>query len=144
MFVAALCFGVATGQTLQTSAQTAAKKAETNEMLCLLNLRTINVAQSTFWGGDQSKGFARTLKQLGPAGEGILDAEISKGRKGGYRFCLVPQKLAPNQPVKHYFVTASPMIRLTTNQMSFYTDETGVIRFTTEHRPAKRTDPPVE
>ena len=115
------------------------------EKSCVLNLRTLNVAQITYQGGDVSKGFARTLKQLGPDGEGLLDAAQVSGEKDGYWFQLVPDKNAATQkPVQHYKIIARPVKRLIKSQRSYYTDESGVIRFTEKLRKAAVTDPPLE
>jgi hypothetical protein len=127
----------------QTTSQTAAEKAKMDENLCVLNLRTINTAQATYWGGDQAKGFARTLEQLGPKGEGIVTADIASGKLGNYRFRLIPERTAARGPIKHYTVIAKPTKRFTKNQESFFTDETGVIRFTREDRTPTKHDPPL-
>jgi hypothetical protein len=118
------------------------KRVKVSEAACIQNLRTINTAQSTYWGGDETKGFARTLRELGPAGAGLLEPAIASGKKGGYRYRL-SAKTITDQPIKHYIVTATPIKRLAKHQRGFFTDETGVIRFTTENRVATRTDPPL-
>lgn len=115
-----------------------------SEAICVGNLRTINTAQVTYWGGDSTKGFARTLKELGPKGAGILDSELSSGKADGYIFRLVPKPPTEGRMIEHYSVTASPIIRLSKKQRSFYTDESGVIRFTTHNRTAKSSDPVVD
>ena len=113
------------------------------EKSCVLNLRTLNVAQLAYQGGDDSKGFARTLKQLGPDGESLLDAVTVSGVKDGYRFQLVPHK-DHAKSVQHYKIIARPVDRLTDSQRSYYTDESGVIRFTEEARRPASSDPPLE
>ena len=106
-------------------------------------MRTINVAEGTYWGGLESKGYAGTLKELGPQGESLIDEVMASGKKDGYRFRLTPEPNATSRPIKHYTITAHPIVRMSKDQRSFFTDETGVIRFTTENRNARITDPPI-
>ena|SRR5689334_4072917 len=118
--------------------------AKAYEDSCVQNLRTINVAEGSYWGGDSTKGFARTLSELGPAGVGFLEPAIASGKKGGYRFRLIPERVAAKQPIKHYVIIARPLKRLVGDQKSYFTDETGVIRFTRENRTPKVTDQRLE
>jgi hypothetical protein len=129
------------GQAQQSSERKLEKRARAYEGSCVLSLRALNVAQGTYRSGDEKKGFARTLRELGPAGAGILDASVVSGKKDGYRFRLQPEPTAPGQPVKRYTIISRPLKRLVKNQRSFRTDETGVIRFTTQNRPATNADP---
>ncbi len=119
-------------------------RAKLDEESCITTLRTINVAEAAYQGGDDTKGFARTLKELGPAGESLIDWVMASGEKDGYRFRLTPEHKGTNRPVKHYTITARPIRRLVKNQRSFFTDETHVIRFTTENRPATASDPQID
>jgi hypothetical protein len=120
------------------------KLAKAYEESCISNLRSINVAQGTYWGGDPTKGYARTLRELGPAGVGFLEPVIASGKKDDYRYQLIPEHTAHNQPIMHYTITARPIKRLMKDQRSFFTDETNVIRFTTENRAATAADPPLD
>lgn len=124
--------------------RTAEARAQAEEQACVLNLRLLNTAQGTYWGGESTKGFARNLKELGPSGSGIIEAVLAKGTKDGYHYHLSPERTAPEQRVKHYTLTARPIKRLTDSQRSFFTDESGVIRSTTENRAATRLDKPVD
>jgi|HubBroStandDraft_6_1064221.scaffolds.fasta_scaffold02825_3 hypothetical protein len=121
-----------------------AREVKTIEEVCVLNLRSINSAQGVYWGGDAKKGYARALQQLGPKGEGMLEAELASGRKSFYRFKLIPEPADSGKPVTHYVVLARPINRITKEQKSFYTDESGVIRFTTQNRTATIADPPID
>src|SRR6266851_4187393 len=120
------------------------EQVRTEEAVCILNLRTVNAAQIAYQGGDETKGFARTLRELGPAGRGILGQGISTGMKSGYRFRYVPERTITNQLIRHYVITAQPVKRLVKHQRSFFTDETGVIRFTAQNRAATSADPPLD
>ena len=141
-----LCCGTGKAQSVNgTDARDTEMHVSALEKSCVLNLRSLNVAQLAYQGGNDSKGFARTLKQLGPDGEGLLDAVTVSGEKDGYRFQLVPAKDAGEaKPVKHYKIIARPVKRLSRSQRSYYTDESGVIRFTDQVRRAASTDPPLE
>jgi len=102
------------------------------------------VAQGTYWGGDAKKGYARTLKELGPGGAGMVDAAIASGKKDGYRFRFIPKRAAGHGPITQYTISARPIKRLFADQRSFFTDESGVIRSTTANRPATVADPPLD
>ena len=143
MVLVVFLFGCHLALSRQASSDLQAQ-SKTYEDVCIQNLRTINTAQVTYWGGDQTKGFAHKLSELGPTGAGLIEATLASGKKGGYRFRLVPERTTGRQPVRHYIVVASPIRRLTQEQRSFFTDETGVIRFTAENRPATKSDPAID
>jgi len=127
----------------QTNSPDQAARVKHDEETCISSLRVINTAEGTFWGGDSAKGYARTLKELVPAGVQMIDSELSMEKRSGYRFKLIPERVPRGRPIKHYTVIARPTKRLAKNQRSFFTDETNVIRFTTENRSARITDPPL-
>ena len=120
------------------------ERANQDEESCIATLRTINVAQITYWGGDDAKGFARTLGDLGPTGAGLIDVVMASGKKNAYRFLLTPERNATNRPIRHYTIIARPIRRLSEAQRSFFTDETGVIRFTKQNRAATVADRPLD
>lgn len=60
------------------------------------------------------------------------------------RFKLIPEHTKASQPIRHYTITARPIKRLVKNQKSYFTDETGLIRFTTENRATARADTPLD
>jgi len=133
--------GILSAQTMSPNPRSRARAYEES---CISTLRTINVAQASYQGGDENKGFASTLRELGPAGVSFLDAVMASGKKDGYHFRLTPEREGANNPIKHYTITARPIRRLIEDQRSFFTDETHVIRFTTENRDATAADPPIE
>ena len=144
--IVVLCCGISKAQSVSgTETGGVEEGIRAREKACVSNLRLLNVAQITYWGGDDTKGFAGRLKQLGPDGEGLLNAAAVSGEKDGYRFRLVPDKIAGEAgPFKHYKLIAQPAQRLSRRQRSYYTDETGVIRFTERKREPASTDPPLE
>jgi hypothetical protein len=137
------------GTTSSTRAQTAAdspdaaRMTKAREESCITNLRAINMAQAQYNFGDTTKGFARSLKQLGPDGGGRLEAVLASGHKAGYIFRLTTEPKDARKPATHFQLSARPVKPAAKGQRSFYTDETGVIRSTSEARAAKATDPPI-
>lgn len=146
---AALClaggisFLSAFAQTTQPIRPSREMMAKAYEESCVANLRTINVSQAAYSGGNPAKGYARTLKELGPSRVDYLGPDLAGGKKDGYRFKLIPERTAADHPIEHYTISARPVKRLVKDQRSFFTDETGVIRFTTEKRAATKADPPL-
>ena len=120
------------------------QKAKVHEDSCVASLRTLNTAQVTYWGGDPHKGFARSLKQLGPSGDGLIDLVLTSGNKDGYRFTLTPGPKDSNGVIKHYTISARPSKVLVKKQRNFFTDETGVIRSTSKDRAATASDPAIQ
>ncbi len=120
------------------------ERIETYEASCIGNLRIINVAQGTYRGGDSKKGYARSLRELGPKGEALIVAPLASGKKDGYHFILTSVPAGAHKPISHYTISARPVNLLMKGQRSFFTDETGVIRSTTEDRAATTADPPID
>jgi len=111
------------------------------EATCVQNLRAINVAQGAYRSGSPVNVYATTLAELGPQGTGLLESKIASGKKDGYLYRLIPQS-GPN-PGEHYVVVARPIKLLLSGQRSFFTDETGVIRYTSKNRAATLNDPAI-
>jgi hypothetical protein len=121
----------------------AARMSKSREESCITNLRAINQAQALYSVDDTTKGFARSLKQLGPDGNGRIESVLASGKKDGYIFQLTTEPRDTRKPARHYQLSARPVKRAEKGQRSFYTDETGVIRSTPEPRAATATDPPI-
>jgi hypothetical protein len=139
-----LCSGISNAQSVNgTDTAAIEQNVIALEKACVLSLRSLNVAQGTYRGGDDSKGFARTFKQLGPAGEGLLDAATVSGKKDGYHFRMIPEAVGQTGAIKHYKILAQPATRIGKHQRSYYTDETGVIRWTELAREPAVTDAPL-
>jgi hypothetical protein len=118
----------------------AERRVKAFEEACITNLRAMNGAQGVYWGGDANKGYARTLQQLGPKGEGLIEPVLASGTKSFYRFQLIPEPTDLSNPVAHHVLLARPTKRIAKDQRNFCSDERGVIRFTTENRAAAVTD----
>jgi hypothetical protein len=145
LILAVLCILVARiPMSGQTKVVDKGEQIKEYENTCIELLRTINVAQGTYWGGDTAKGYARTLKELGPTGVQLIDSIQASGRTPEYQLRLIPERRPGGRPIEHYAIVARPTKRLSKSQRSFYTDETGVIRYTTEDRAATVADSPLD
>ncbi len=116
----------------------------------VMQLRTINTAcityQSTF-----EKGFPEKLADLGssqcqafssPRCAGLIDEVLASGGIGTYIIRYKPVQAGRSNQVRAYQVWASPQNRSAQLSRSFYSDQTRVIRFTDENRPASENDAP--
>lgn len=102
-------------------------------------------AQREYFIKNPEKGFAATLEALGPApGADLIKEELARGEKKGYRFKLVPNSPDARGRVAGYRLTARPAVYGWTGKMSFYSDESGVIRRTKRNRLAIPDDPPAQ
>jgi prepilin-type N-terminal cleavage/methylation domain-containing protein len=109
-----------------------------NEASAVGSLRTINTAEVTYATSYPTEGFAAALANLGgPAGCGpstiatacLIDEVLSvTAKKSGYSFAA--PGLAPIPRVA-YTATADPTIVGSSGQRSFFTDQSGVIRYDT-------------
>ena len=113
-----------------------------NEAIAVGSLRVINTAEISY-NSVYGNGFAPSLEALGGGGRAetcdqaqLIDPQLASGVKSGYRFYYIP--IAPASGlgkgctapgVATYGITANAITRGTTGQRSFYTDQTGVIRF---------------
>jgi type IV pilus assembly protein PilA len=143
-----------------TAQDAAQKKLAADETSAISSLRAIHTAAATY-ADLYSNGFPPSLKDL--AGRlpetcehaGLLEPLIASGRKDGYKFTYRPRRTNKTdlpQVVKgacktigarEFYVHADPIKRGTTGQRSFYTDQTGVIRYETD-KPADANSPPLQ
>jgi len=132
-----------------------------NEAAAVGSLRTINVAAITY-SSTYSNGFPPSLiaidgtKSFGPSCDHaqLIDPEFAYGQRDGYEFTYVPlgTQILGDDAKAHgctvpgsssYEAHADPLTRGSTGQRSFYTDQTGVIRFEM-NRPATADSAPLE
>lgn len=66
--------------------------------------------------------FPANLDEMGPTGDGCLDDVAASGSKSGYTFSYLPTNSG-------FTITATPTSCERTARRTFFTDETGVIRF---------------
>jgi hypothetical protein len=71
---------------------------------------------------------------------GLIDDVLVGGRKSGYRFDYKPGPVEHGR-IQTYTVTARPIKYGCPGEGSYYSDQTGEIRETTEDRPATAKDP---
>jgi prepilin-type N-terminal cleavage/methylation domain-containing protein len=119
-----------------------------NEASAVGSLRTINTAEVTYATSYPTEGFAAALTNLGgaaPCGPAtiatacLIDEVLSAtGTKSGYTF-LAPG-VAPIPRVQ-YSATGTPIAVGTSGQRSFFTDQSGVIRYDLTGAVAKNTAP---
>lgn len=118
--------------------------ASAKERSSAASLRMINAAEGTYWGGDRAKWYVRRLNALGPEEAKLIDAVTASGRKDSNGSRLASEHTIPSKPIIRYTIIARTVKRLVSDQRSFFTDETGVIHFTTEIRAATCDDPPLD
>ncbi len=131
------------------------------------SLRTINAAAVTY-AAKYENGFPSSLEAMGvePGANpncnhaGLLDDSLISGRKFGYVFTYSPKfPVGATEPVispkaaakgctsggaSGFTVTADPVRRNSAGRWSFYTDQTGVIRYSDNGDPATADSPPLE
>lgn len=113
------------------------------------SLRTINTAQTTY-AETYKKGYSPSLKALGPppgngqpsaSAAGLIDDVLASGKKSGYFFVYMPGSPDKAGHIKTYTLVARPVNGAGTN--SYFSDESGLIRQTSEDRLATAKDPPI-
>jgi type IV pilus assembly protein PilA len=105
-----------------------------NEASAVGSVRTINTGEVTYASTYPTVGFA-TLAQLGgsggsSAGAGLIDSVLAAGTKSGYVFVATPGDASTAGVFTTYTITGDPQ-NSQTGQRHFFSDQSGVIRFTT-------------
>jgi type IV pilus assembly protein PilA len=132
-----------------------------NEASAVGSLRTIDTAAISY-SATYSNGFPPSLAALDGVGNGsascddsqLIDSALASGRKNGYQFTYVPvgtQILRADAKTRgctipgssSFEAHADPAARGTTGLRSFFTDQTGVIRFEAS-APASSDSAPIE
>ena len=109
-------------------------KMAANESSAVGSLRTINTGEVTYAAGCPNVGYSASLAELNTgavcaAGLNIIDSVLSSGTKSGYTFTY--NSVADATGLKNtYTINAVPGVIGTTGQRGFYSDQTGVIRYT--------------
>jgi hypothetical protein len=95
------------------------------------------------------QGFTPTLEALGAPPAGMAPSAnaaamsipaLEDGIRLGYRFTYVPGPLRAKGEISSYTLHARPVRYRRETRLSFYTDQTGIIRFTKEDRAGTVTD----
>jgi len=109
-------------------------KMAANESSAVGSVRTINTGEVTYAAGCPSVGYSSSLTELNAgakcaAGLNIIDAVLAGGAKSGYTFQYTGTPDATTL-INTYTITALPGVIGTTGQRGFFSDQTGVIRYT--------------
>jgi type IV pilus assembly protein PilA len=139
-------------------------KMAANESAAVFSLRTITTA-SVGYSTTYGNGYAPSLGALGGADGGvascnnaeILDSVLSNNgagntsKKSGYNFTFVPGATngaaAPGcgaAGVTSFSIIALPTLQAFTGQRGFYTDQSAVIRFSTDGSTPTSTNPAIQ
>lgn len=121
-----------------------------NQASAIASLRVVNTAALTY-ERTYGNGFPPNLGALGPptnkaqpsaSAAALIDELLAKGERRGYTFAYTPGLRDSKGKIETYTVTARPL-NSTTGTVNYFTDQTGVIRQTTEDRPATAKDAPI-
>ncbi len=123
-----------------------------NESSAAGSLRTIATVAVNYQTQFPDAGYPRSLKVLGQCADPatkdaacLLDPNLGCPApacvKSGYRFTYKP--VIKDGVVVHYSAVARPVEYEETGRRSFYTDDSAVIRATTDDRDANANDPPL-
>jgi type IV pilus assembly protein PilA len=127
------------------------RRGSRNEASAVGSLRTISTVEVTY-ASTHGKGFSATLAALGPPAKGVaasaaaadlIDSVLASGQKSGYILEYTAGAPESDGRILHYTVSARPATVGVTGVRSFFTDESGVIRSTSEDRAANAKDPPL-
>lgn len=109
-----------------------------NEASAVGTLRTYNTAMITYATACPNVGYPKNLANLGPgAGDadkcahaGLLEAQLAMPvpARNGYRFSYNVEP-DPNGQVTKYVLSADPVVPNTSGVRHFFTDESGIIRY---------------
>ena len=109
-------------------------KMAANESSAVGSVRTINTGEVTYAAGCPNVGYSSSLTELNTgancaSGLNIIDNVLATGAKSGYTFAYAAAPDA-TKLINTYTLTAVPGVVGTTGQRGFYSDQTGVIRYT--------------
>jgi type IV pilus assembly protein PilA len=124
-----------------------------NEASAVGSVRTINTAEVTYAATYPNTGFSKDLISLSANGQpatadsthaGLIDDVLGAGKKSGYSFTAVGVLDGGSGLYTTYTVTADPITGGTTGQRSFFSDQSGVIRYNAAGGGANTTNPPLQ
>jgi type IV pilus assembly protein PilA len=129
-------------------------KMAANESSAVGSMRTINTAEVTYNTSYPNSGYSPSLASLGgaapcttasPAAACLLDNTLANASaaatgKSGYWFTYTPGAAAGGT-VNTYTLSAQPVAAGTTGQRGFFTDESGVIRYSISGAAALASSP---
>jgi type IV pilus assembly protein PilA len=106
-----------------------------NESSAVGSIRTINTAEVGYAAACPAIGYSATLVELNTGaaclgGGGLIDAFLAAGTKSGYTFAYTQGPLAANNVATTYTTTGVPLTIGTSGQRGFFSDQSGVTRYT--------------
>lgn len=112
-------------------------KMAANEASAVGSLRAYNTAMITYERECPKNGYPERVENLGPGKDGdceeanLLDKSLgtSNAVKNGYRFIYLAGEKNSEGIVTEYTIEADPIAKNATGARHFYTDQTGMIRF---------------
>jgi hypothetical protein len=114
------------------------------------SLETLHRAEVTY-AETYKTGYAPNLAALrfpppgaepSPSAAGFIDSRLASGVRMGYAFTYAPGPADKAGHIQTYTVTAWPLKYGESGQNSYFMDQSGIIRYTTEDRLATAKDPP--
>jgi prepilin-type N-terminal cleavage/methylation domain-containing protein len=122
-----------------------------NEASAVGSIRTMNTSAVTYSSTYPSAGFPLTLAAMGQTGTGVcsasstqgclLDSVLTLGTKSGYVFTWSSDGLNPSV---NYSVVGVPVVPGSSGQRGFFSDQSGVIRYTTDGTAPTLASPPLQ
>lgn len=140
-FIRAFILLVCVWATLMATAQQKSSAPSEDEGNALGATRTVNTAEVVY-AATYKEGFSPDLLALGegPAGAApsadraaLVTIELAKGRLGNYLFSYKAGAKGKDGKIAGYTLTVRP-VKWQKDQVSYFTDQTGVIRWTKENR----------
>jgi type IV pilus assembly protein PilA len=109
-------------------------KMAANEASAVGSVRTVNTGEVNYAASCPAIGYSASLAELSSGaacagGKGIIDPVLAGGAKAGYKFTYATVAGADGLN-DTYTQTGVPATIGTTGQRGFYSDQTGVIRYT--------------
>jgi len=104
-----------------------------NEASAVGSIRSINTAAVTYSSTYPSVGYPSTLAQLAPSATAssgsadLIDSVLAAGTKSGYQFSMAA--IGSGTPLTGYSVNGNPVAPNTSGTRGFYSDQSGVIRY---------------
>ncbi|MGH9817647.1 MAG: pili assembly chaperone, partial [Candidatus Acidiferrales bacterium] len=111
-----------------------------NEASAVGSMRTLSNAVMQY--ASMQRKLPQNILELGPQGAGLIDPVLASGQKSGYRFTYELTDRDNDGSADGYQVRGEPITPGTTGVRHFYSDESGVIRMSSEGS-ADANSPPV-
>lgn len=119
-----------------------ASRQAAQEALAVSVIQKINQCATIYKSKHHS--YPLSLAGMGPEADGCLDGPTAAGKREEYRFSYTPGPADTSGHIATYRVDARPVEYRGRLTRSFISDESGLIRFTDQHRPADANDPPLK